>query len=231
MGCQQSSEKDLAGVSMPGLPTRLPSTLSTDSISLAKMRKRPRMNSISLAKMRIDAGVETDEEDDYDESMHCKKHKGFLKAGRTNANKIQDLIEECPVVLFSKIWCPKCRRAKEAISQVAAKYAVVELEDLLVGDVAAYYHYLQEKTGLAGKKSLPCLFIQGRFISNHDRILKMEETGELAALCEQAGAEQPREMPCRARSGSRRNLTPGTPPPSIRKPPVFFPSEIHQCSL
>ena len=48
-----------------------------------------------------------------------------MSAAKTKA---QTLIDENPVMVFSKSYCPYCRATKQLLSEKGAKYEVLELD-------------------------------------------------------------------------------------------------------
>jgi glutaredoxin 3 len=44
--------------------------------------------------------------------------------------KVQAMIDENPVAVFSKSYCPYCRQAKELLSQSGAKFFAIELDQI-----------------------------------------------------------------------------------------------------
>jgi thiol-disulfide isomerase/thioredoxin len=44
--------------------------------------------------------------------------------------KVQSIIDENPVAVFSKSYCPYCRQAKELLSQSGAKFYAIELDQV-----------------------------------------------------------------------------------------------------
>lgn len=49
--------------------------------------------------------------------------------------KVQSLIDENPVAVFSKSYCPYCREAKKLLSESGAKFFLIELDQ-----VGTYIH-------------------------------------------------------------------------------------------
>merc|ERR1712048_1508647 len=92
----------------------------------------------------------------------------LARAGRSASGQIDRLIDDNPVILFSQTKCMKSRHAWSALAESAILFMVVEVEELLVGDVAEYRNYLSEKTGIPG--GLPSLFIQGSSAGDSDDI-------------------------------------------------------------
>eukprot|EP00933_Yihiella_yeosuensis_P031938 TRINITY_DN2552_c1_g2_i1.p1 TRINITY_DN2552_c1_g2~~TRINITY_DN2552_c1_g2_i1.p1 ORF type:complete len:386 (-),score=108.22 TRINITY_DN2552_c1_g2_i1:32-1189(-) len=114
--------------------------------------------------------------------------KGIAEAGK----EVEALIKQHPVVVFSKEWCPFCRKAKNAFESIDAKVFYKELEDVdkkpLVDVPKAYQEYLAAKTN-AGT-SVPKAFIQGEFIGGGDDVVKLQNGGELLKRCAAAGAAE-----------------------------------------
>merc|ERR1712176_384434 len=188
-----------------------------DSIDLAKKRKH---NSLSLESLSVSQSADDEfiergctrlrtkvfkESCTGVESRTPRPRAGIsrvqselAKACRSASGQIDRLIDDNPVILFSQTNCMKSRDAWSALAESAILFMVVEVEELLVGDVAEYQDYLSEKTGIPG--GLPCLFIQGRSTGDSDDIVALCASGELAAMCSQAGAPEPELKMCRSTS-------------------------------
>jgi glutaredoxin 3 len=44
--------------------------------------------------------------------------------------KVQEIIDENPVAVFSKSYCPYCRNAKQLLSKSGAKFYAIELDQV-----------------------------------------------------------------------------------------------------
>ena len=44
--------------------------------------------------------------------------------------KVQSIIDENPVAVFSKSYCPYCREAKKLLSDSGAKFLAIELDQI-----------------------------------------------------------------------------------------------------
>ena len=44
--------------------------------------------------------------------------------------KVQSIIDENPVAVFSKSYCPYCRQAKQLLSDSGAKFYAIELDQV-----------------------------------------------------------------------------------------------------
>lgn len=99
------------------------------------------------------------------------------------------MIAQHPVVVFSKQWCPFCKKAKNAIEQLEAEYFVKELENAdrkpIVANPEAFQDYLAAKTNLG--KSVPKVFIKGECIGGGDDVTRLSASGELLKRCVAAG--------------------------------------------
>lgn len=59
--------------------------------------------------------------------------------------KVQSIIDENPVAVFSKSYCPYCRQAKELLSKSGAKFYAIELDQ-----VGTYKSKHYEERGVHG---------------------------------------------------------------------------------
>lgn len=104
--------------------------------------------------------------------------------------EVEATIKQHPVVLFSKEWCPFCKKAKEALSSVDAAFFAMELEDKkkapLVASPAAFQDYLAAKTNVG--RSVPKAFIGGSFVGGGDDVVAMMKSGQLLTKCVAVGA-------------------------------------------
>ncbi|KAK3750164.1 hypothetical protein QZH41_004569 [Actinostola sp. cb2023] len=87
------------------------------------------------------------------------------------------------VVVFSKTYCPFCTRAKDALNDTGVKYTLLEIEDL--EDVEAIQDYLRSITKI---RSVPQVFIGGKFIADGSKTRQMKQSGELQKILKECGA-------------------------------------------
>ncbi|EKX36829.1 hypothetical protein GUITHDRAFT_97486, partial [Guillardia theta CCMP2712] len=92
-------------------------------------------------------------------------------------------IENNPVVVFSKSYCPFCAKAKDALDSLNAKYEVLELD--LRDDGNAIQDALNT---LTGGRSVPRVFVKGKFIGGGDDMVSKKASGELETILQEAGA-------------------------------------------
>ncbi|KAK4797812.1 hypothetical protein SAY86_030138 [Trapa natans] len=97
--------------------------------------------------------------------------------------KAKEIVSANPVVVFSKSYCPFCKKVKKLLSELEANYKAVELDqEVDGGEVQAA---LGEWTG---QKTVPNVFIGGNHIGGCDKTMAMHGEGKLVPLLIQAGA-------------------------------------------
>eukprot|EP00026_Physarum_polycephalum_P020523 Phypoly_transcript_23155.p1 GENE.Phypoly_transcript_23155~~Phypoly_transcript_23155.p1 ORF type:complete len:149 (+),score=27.49 Phypoly_transcript_23155:62-448(+) len=96
---------------------------------------------------------------------------------------VKQSITDHKVMVFSKSYCPYCKRAKETLNSHNAIMKVVELDQHPEG--AAIQQSLAK---LTGQRTVPNIFINGRHIGGADATVALHNSGELAKLLEEAGA-------------------------------------------
>jgi len=101
-----------------------------------------------------------------------------MSAAKTKA---QGIIDEHPVAVFSKSYCPYCKATKALLSESGAQYYAIELDQ--VDDGAAIQDALQE---LTGQRSVPNIFIAQKHIGGNSDL--QAKKGDLPSLLKEAGA-------------------------------------------
>jgi len=97
---------------------------------------------------------------------------------------IRHIVKKYPVVVFSKSWCPYCRKALEALSAAGVpKPHVIDLsENPQARKVQATLK------GITGRMTVPNVFIGGESIGGGDETAWLQSQGKLAPLLVEAGA-------------------------------------------
>jgi len=96
-------------------------------------------------------------------------------------------ITDNKIMVFSKSYCPYCKRAKETLRKHNIDFQVIELDQHAQG--AQIQASLQK---LTGQRTVPNIFISGRHIGGSDAIVALHESGELAKILQAAGADPER---------------------------------------
>ncbi|KAF2680355.1 glutaredoxin [Lentithecium fluviatile CBS 122367] len=95
--------------------------------------------------------------------------------------KVQSIIDENPVAVFSKSYCPYCRAAKQLLSESGAKFYTIELDQ--VDDGSAIQSTLADITG---QSTVPNIFIGQKHIGGNSELQAKKR--DLGSLLKDAGA-------------------------------------------
>jgi len=95
--------------------------------------------------------------------------------------KVEKIIEENPVAVFSKSYCPYCRATKTTLTETGAKFYVIELDQ--VDDGAEIQAALGEITN---QTTVPNVFINKEHIGGNSDL--QARKAELPQLLQAAGA-------------------------------------------
>ena len=82
-----------------------------------------------------------------------------------------------PCVVFSKSYCPYCKRAKSILAAANAPCKVIELDQHQEGMVIQ-----QALAGMTGRRTVPNVFMKGEPVGGADTIMGLEASGELSAI-------------------------------------------------
>ena len=113
----------------------------------------------------------------------------FSSATRSSATmadaraKAQQLIDENPVVVFSKSYCPYCKQTKNTLNQTGAKYTVFELDEL--SDGSALQDALEDITG---QRTVPNILFKGKHIGGNSDLQTLKSSDKLEDLLRDVGA-------------------------------------------
>ncbi|KAK9478347.1 thioredoxin-like protein [Lipomyces japonicus] len=97
--------------------------------------------------------------------------------------EIKTLIEENPVIVFSKSYCPYCKATKSTFDQEGVKHKDLELDQLDTG--AAIQNTL---AALTNQRTVPVIFIGGKFIGGNSDLQVLKKNSQLKQLLKDAGA-------------------------------------------
>jgi len=101
---------------------------------------------------------------------------------------LRSIVASYPVVVFSKPWCPYCRKALEALSLAGV------FEDsgkLLVIDLTKHENTQKIQATLqamTGRRTVPNVFVGGKSIGGGDETRSFQQSGKLVPMLEEAGA-------------------------------------------
>ncbi|MCJ1327155.1 hypothetical protein MMC10_003822 [Thelotrema lepadinum] len=95
--------------------------------------------------------------------------------------KAQKIIDDNAIAVFSKSYCPYCRSSKQLLSDLGAKFYVIEMDQ--VDDGAAIQNALEE---ISSQRTVPNIFIGQEHIGGNSEL--QAKKGELADLLKKVGA-------------------------------------------
>eukprot|EP01112_Ceratiomyxa_fruticulosa_P007616 TRINITY_DN197_c0_g1_i2.p1 TRINITY_DN197_c0_g1~~TRINITY_DN197_c0_g1_i2.p1 ORF type:complete len:136 (-),score=27.54 TRINITY_DN197_c0_g1_i2:159-566(-) len=97
-----------------------------------------------------------------------------LSSSNSVEQTTQDYINQNSVMVFSKSYCPFCRKAKDLLTSKGVDFKVVELnEDPLGSDIQNYLKIF------TGQSTVPNIFINKTHVGGLDSIKKLDSEGKL----------------------------------------------------
>ena len=88
--------------------------------------------------------------------------------------KIQNLINENKVMMFSKDYCPFCKQAKSLLDGKGVQYEVVEMD--LIPDGGEMHNALK---AFSGQNTVPCTYVNKKKLGGCDDLKAAAANGEL----------------------------------------------------
>jgi glutaredoxin 3 len=97
---------------------------------------------------------------------------------------VQRAIQGNKVVVFSKTWCPYCKRAKEILQQEKESALTIELNENEKGaDIQAYLAHI------TGQSTVPNIFIGGKHVGGCSDLEGLQSNGQLQKLLTSASTK------------------------------------------
>ncbi|OVA08424.1 Glutaredoxin [Macleaya cordata] len=103
-----------------------------------------------------------------------------IDVAETVEKRIERLIEENPVIIFSKSSCCMCHVMKRLLSNLGCTPTVIELEEGEMGALPAH-----DSSGVAGA---PAVFIGGTSIGGLESLMALHLSGNLVPKLNEVGA-------------------------------------------
>lgn len=102
---------------------------------------------------------------------------------------VDDAVLRYPVVVFSKTFCPYCKRGKAAISEANESGVEVKVYELdnMGGTGRSIQKYIRDKYGHG---TVPAVFIGGELIGGGDETAALQRAGKLARMISAAVSKQ-----------------------------------------
>ncbi|KAF6216591.1 hypothetical protein GE061_000934 [Apolygus lucorum] len=102
---------------------------------------------------------------------------GNQSGGAMLGEQITNFINTNAIALFSKSWCPYCKKAKDLLDQYGASYKVWELDEDANGDL------IQAKLlEISGQKTVPNIYIHKKHVGGFSDLKSLDDAGALKAM-------------------------------------------------
>ncbi|KAG0555093.1 hypothetical protein M758_12G147100 [Ceratodon purpureus] len=99
---------------------------------------------------------------------------------RAAADAIQHIIKRHAIVVFSKSYCPFCKKTKEIFRETSVRPQYIELDKRDDGE------YIQDELlKITGRRTVPQVFIYGAFVGGCSDLENLKESGKLYELLKQ----------------------------------------------
>lgn len=108
-----------------------------------------------------------------------------VSANESPEDFVKATIAGHPVVIFSKSYCPYCRRAKQVFSQLDVKPFVVELDQRDDGQ-----DIQNAVSSIVGRRTVPQVFVNSRHIGGSDDTVAAFESGKLERLVSKTARQE-----------------------------------------
>ncbi|XP_055330570.1 uncharacterized protein LOC129582953 isoform X2 [Paramacrobiotus metropolitanus] len=100
---------------------------------------------------------------------------------------VEKKLKEHKVVVFSKTYCPYCKKAKGVLAKyniAPEELDITELDKMDSGKAESVQDYMET---LTGARSVPRVFIDGKFIGGGDDTERLDKSGKLKDILDTAG--------------------------------------------
>jgi glutaredoxin 3 len=82
------------------------------------------------------------------------------------------------VTLYTSVWCPYCRRAKDLLAQKKVDFGEINVEDDL--------KFREEMFARSNRRTVPQIFIGDKHVGGCDDLFELDRSGELDRLLQGA---------------------------------------------
>ncbi|RMJ10711.1 hypothetical protein BHE90_011267 [Fusarium euwallaceae] len=99
------------------------------------------------------------------------------------SQKVQQIIDDNAVVVFSKSYCPYCRQTKKTLDDLNTVYELLELDQIPDGsDIQDALEVI------SGQRTVPNVYIKQKHIGGNSDVQSLKSAGKLQNLLKEAGA-------------------------------------------
>ncbi|CAJ0941100.1 unnamed protein product, partial [Mesorhabditis belari] len=131
---------------------------------------------------------EEEKESVYKHAVGSHSVKKVFPAAKEETPKeiIARFIASKPIVVFSKTWCPFCRKVKAALATYRLSVDSFEYVELDERNDLPGEKILDELLQMTGARSVPRVFINGNFIGGCDDTIRLQREGTLDKIIQEA---------------------------------------------
>jgi glutaredoxin len=95
---------------------------------------------------------------------------------------IREKNEKYPVMVYSKSYCPYCGQVKALFKKLQVDFQAVDLDEIHEGQEVQ-----DNLMQITGSRTVPQVFISGQYIGGCDETLKLNSSGKLKQMLNEAG--------------------------------------------
>lgn len=100
-----------------------------------------------------------------------------VEANEAVKKEIEQLVSSHKVQIFSKSYCPFCRRAKGIFDAEGISYEALELDQIANGA-----EFQSTLAAMTGQRTVPSVWINGKFVGGSDKVAELQSRGKLSSL-------------------------------------------------
>lgn len=113
-----------------------------------------------------------------------RHNSGAVQKTGSARNYVLNKIHSYPLVMFAKSWCPYCTRAKQVIESVGrtiSDYRGINITN--IDQMEAFGEAMhQALKRLTGSRTVPYIYIGGRYVGGCSEVTQLKESGELHGM-------------------------------------------------
>mmetsp|Transcript_6525 Transcript_6525/g.9853 ORF Transcript_6525/g.9853 Transcript_6525/m.9853 type:complete len:103 (-) Transcript_6525:215-523(-) len=99
--------------------------------------------------------------------------------------KVDQLIEENPLLIVSKSYCPYCKSTKDLFKSLGAQGKIVEIDQEKNGSAMQ-----QAFANKSGQRTVPMVFIGQKFYGGNSDVQKLHGQNQLVPILKDAGVKK-----------------------------------------
>ncbi|KAF9614107.1 hypothetical protein IFM89_015369 [Coptis chinensis] len=101
----------------------------------------------------------------------------YTSARASHSSFVKKTVSSHHIVIFSKSYCPYCRRAKAVFKELNQSPHIIELDERDDG-----WDLQDALSEVVGRRTVPQVFVNGKHIGGSDDTVEAFESGKLAEL-------------------------------------------------